>query len=599
MSVTTHPKRKLKLWKLALWFVGGLMALLAALVAALVFITPFQDWTATRLLTDSVVHGELAGAPTRTVSQPVRIVQVRMRDGVELSTQLYLPVGAGPWPVIVSRDPYSFAQYLFCKVYVQYGYACVNQEVRGRGRSQGVWYPFTNDREDGLDLLAWVTKQPWQNGRLALVGGSYLGVVQWAVAGDLPPEVKTFVPTVAHGDVYQLTYHNGMFDEGITGAWLHSQFLSPLSQLSAAGQWRKAVAGHFPAQGVDPREFGRTWKSYHDYLIHPDRDDAYWQSPEYVALRQAHLNVHVPVLMIDFANDFFLPGALTTYDELPTRDQSVFMIGPGNHGGAPDPQIVGSYRTSYADTLAWFDHYLRGAPLPDRLRPGVNVFVHGENSWRHFARWPQPAARSMTFHLDHLGAAQPCDGGSLSPEAPPSPQSATYAYDPRNPVPTRGGYFELISDAVAEQGADLCGRADVLSFASAPLRSGALIDGGMRVRLTVASDAADTAFSVKVSEHFADGRVLNIRDDISTLSMRNGATHRQAYAPGAQVEIVFDVAPILWRLHPGSRLRLDISSSSAPAFFPHPNRAGLWSEIADPVVAHQTLYGGSVEIPLD
>jgi hypothetical protein len=424
-----------------------------------------------------------------------------------------------------------------------------------------------------------------------------LGVVQWAVAGDLPPQVKTFVPTVAHGDVYDLTYHNGMFEEGLSGVWLHSQFQPMTRKLSAADRWRTEIAGHFPALGVDRSEFRTAWVPYQDYLLHPDKDDPYWQSPEYVALRQAHRNVHVPVFIIGYANDFFLPGMLRTYEELPTRNQSVFVIGPGNHGGQADPEVEGSYTRDYADTLAWFDHYLRGAPLLERLQPGVNVFVHGDNRWRHFERWPQQS-RLITYQLDNLSSSQQCDGGALS-EAPAAEQVARYTYDPRNPVPTRGGAFLLLSDAVEEQGNDICARADVLSFSSAPLSADTLINGGMRISLRVASDAADTAFSVKLSEHFKDGRVYNIRDDISTLSMRNGAQHRTPYVPGEQVEVVFDLTPIMWHLREGSRLRLDISSSSAPAFFPHPNRASLWSEVADPIVAHQTIFGGSLDIPVD
>jgi predicted acyl esterase len=115
----------------------------------------------------------------------------------------------------------------------------------------------------------------------------------------------------------------------------------------------------------------------------------------------------------------------------------------------------------------------------------------------------------------------------------------------------------------------------------------------------VSSDAPDTAFTVKLSERFADGRVYNIRDDISTLSMRNGASRRVGYKPGEEVEVMFDLTPILWRLKPGSSLRLDISSSSAPSFFPHPNRAGLWSAVADPSVARQSIYGGLVELPFE
>jgi putative CocE/NonD family hydrolase len=353
---------------------------------------------------------------------------------------------------------------------------------------------------------------------------------------------------------------------------------------------------------VDPGEFGQAWTPYRDYILHPDRDDPYWQSASYVALREAHKSVHVPVLMIGYANDFFFPGMLRTFEELPTRDQSVFMIGPGNHGGAREPEIAGSYTRDYADTLAWLDHYLRGAPLPADLRPGFNIFVHGDNSWRHFDRWPEQS-QSLVFHLDNLANAQECDGGVLSTDAAAAGQVAHYAYDPRNPAPSRGGPFSLADSvsatAVAEQGNDICARADVLSFASAPLSADTLVNGGMHVRLLVSSDAADTAFSVKLSEHFADGRVYNIRDDISTLSMRNGAEHRMSYAPGEQVEVAFELTPILWHLRKGSRLRLDISSSSAPAFFPHPNRAGLWSEVADPVVARQTILGGSLEIPVD
>lgn len=576
------------------------LALLLALAVGLLYWSPAaRDWTATKLLTDPVFDEKLAGIPLRSEAQPVRRVQVTMRDGVRLSTQIFLPVGKGPWPVIVVRDPYSFAHYGSCKVWVRYDYACVYQEVRGRGLSEGKWYPFVDERRDGLDLLQWILRQPWQNGKLALQGGSYLGVVQWAVAGDLPPEVKTFVPTVAHGDVHQLVYHNGAFNEGVAGIWLSSQFRSPLAMLTASRDWRKNIAGHFPATGVERSGFGPGWPAYRDYLEHPDADDPYWQSADYVSLREAHRKVAVPVFMIGFANDFFQPGMLRTYDELPTRARSVMVVGPGNHGGQAEDEIEGSYTRDYADTLAWFDHYLRDRPLPARLQPGVHVFEHGANRWRHYARWPlpEPQAARLIYHLSNLDRAQDCDGGALSPAAPDSEQVARYIYDPRHPVPTRGGPFELMSDTVVEQGSDVCSRDDVLSFASAALPSDVLLSGSVKLRLLVASDAPDTAFTVKLSEHFADGRVYNIRDDIGTLSMRGSGLHRQPYKPGDRVEVAFEMTPILWRLRKGSRLRLDISSSNAPAFFPHPNQAGPWSHVVTPSRARQTLYGGTVTLP--
>jgi len=299
MNTNAMAPRPKKLWKkvlkVLLWIIGGLLALIIVLIAALATITPFREWTTTRLLSDYVIRDRLAQVPQRTEPLPVQKLMVRMSDGIELSTQVFLPKGQGPWPIIVVRDPYSFSQYLSCTVFVRYGYGCVYQEVRGRGPSQGTWYPFVDERKDGLELIAWILKQPWQNGRLALQGGSYVGVVQWAVAGEMPPEVKTFVPTVAHGDVYDLAYRNGMFNEGVSGMWMYSQGRSMLGTLTANSDWNKKVAGRFPALDIGPDEFALGGTPYKDYISHPEKDDPYWQSKEYVALREAHRKVKVPV----------------------------------------------------------------------------------------------------------------------------------------------------------------------------------------------------------------------------------------------------------------------------------------------------------------
>ncbi len=158
--------------------------------------------------------------------------------------------------------------------------------------------------------------------------------------------------------------------------------------------------------------------------------------------------------------------------------------------------------------------------------------------------------------------------------------------------------MSIAPSSVAEQKNDLCSRPDVLSFSSAVFPKARTISGGMRAKLLVSSDAADTAFTIKISERFANGHVFNIRDDISTLSLRNGATKRQIYRPGDKVEVDFDLTPIAWQLQAGSRLRVDISSSNFPVFNAHPNRAGLWSTVTSPVIAQQTLYDGTLSVPI-
>jgi hypothetical protein len=582
----------------------GWIALAALAVLAVVL---FATWelAGPRLL-DMATHRLLADRfdgmpPARNEMQPVRTIMVHMRDGVALSTDIYLPVGKGPWPTILVRDPYGVSQYVSCRIFVHYGYACVHQDVRGRYGSGGAWYPLINERNDGIDTLGWLVKQPWQNHRIALWGESYLGLVEWAVADKLPPEVKTFVAGVSHGDFYQMIYHNGMFMQGIAGTWSYGLFQSPMKLLGAEDRWKANVAGHIPAAGVDPKPFGAAWPSYHDYLMHPERDDPYWHSSPYEAIRDSYKGVHVPVMLFARSYDFFLPGMLKTFEALPTRTQSLLFLGPGEHGGAPgDLKVTHPHRRYYADTLAWFDHFLKGAPLPAGLAPGYNVYINGADRWQYYARWPGPAATQI-FYLDRVSAAHGCEHGTLSPTVPATQAAARYRYDPRHPVPTRGGAYSvsasLAPPSSSEQHNDFCNRPDVLSFASAPLTKSQFIAGSIHAKLMVASSAPDTAFSVKLSEHFADGRILNIRDDISTLSLRNGAAKRLSYRPGDKVEIDFDMTPIAWQLQRGSRLRLDISSSNFPVFNTFPNRAGLWSMAAGPAVAEQTVYGGSLALP--
>lgn len=117
---------------------------------------------------------------------------VPMRDGVHLSTNVYLPKNCStPVPAVLVRTPYGKED--GCEIYYRYvqrGYAVVVQDVRGRNASEGEWLPNYHEVEDGDDTLNWIAAQPWCSGRIGMVGGSYLGYVQWAAAasGNPPPE---------------------------------------------------------------------------------------------------------------------------------------------------------------------------------------------------------------------------------------------------------------------------------------------------------------------------------------------------------------------------------------------------------------------------
>ena len=157
--------------------------------------------------------------------------------------------------------------------------------------------------------------------------------------------------------------------------------------------------------------------------------------------------------------------------------------------------------------------------------------------------------------------------------------------------------YEGAPPANVEQ-SGLCDRNDVLTFTSDVITDALLIEGAVEVILSVSSSAPDTAFTAKLIEVFPDGRSFNIRDSITSLAFRNGAETRQDYQPGDRIELNIEFWPIAWRVQPGSRLRLDISSSDFPKFHAHTNHSGPWALQGEADLAEQTLHGGRVVLPL-
>jgi uncharacterized protein len=183
-------------------------------------------------------------------------------------------------------------------------------------------------------------------------------------------------------------------------------------------------------------------------------------------------------------------------------------------------------------------------------------------------------------------------------------EQVSYFYDPSKPVASRGGSaflgplnLKTAPGALTQKG--FCERDDVLTFTSAAFENDNTVAGSIRVNLKVSSDAEDTAFTAKLMDVHPDGRVINIRDSISTLSYRNDSPDALAYTPNTLVEMTLDMWHIEWTLKTGHKLRVDISSSNFPAYNIHSNYAGPWSEQTRFKVARQTLYSGSdVVLPI-
>jgi len=528
---------------------------------------------------------------------------VAMRDGILLAATIYQPEGDGPWPTVLIRNPYQGFDFIvggWCELLTRYGYACIYQDVRGQGESEGDWEPLVNERDDGIDTLAWLTAQSFQDGNVGMMGPSYLAAVQWAVAGDLPKEVKTLIPAVFTTRTYDTLYADGMFRHESFTAWTATMPTRGMNRQDSGEQYAKAIQ-HRPHNEVDELYFGHNLPWYQDWIGSPSRSDTYWKQDLHQLFKSNPARIEVPILMIGGWYDVFFGPQFEDWKRLASRSKSRFVIGPWTHigqsGEAFDTPNAGGGLTQWKLVLDWFGHHLKGEVLANA--PGVAVYQMGNNEWVEYAQWP-PATDPLRFYLDATGDSHRCDGARLAGQPATAEIETNFVYNPDDPVPTRGGSgmlafilpgFDGAPPANVWQG-DLCAREDILSFLSDPLSAPLHIAGAITVGLTVASDAKDTSFTAKLVEVYPDGRAVNIRDGITTLAYRNGSTEPMPYEAGVPVDLTLEFWPIDWAVTEGSRLRLDVSSSDFPKYHAHPNRAGVWSAQAHAVEATQGLYTG-------
>ncbi|WP_246096057.1 CocE/NonD family hydrolase [Paenibacillus sinopodophylli] len=535
-------------------------------------------------------------------------VLVEMSDDVKLKTRVFFPKGDGPWPVILMRNPYFGVKALSefqLPWFTKYGYVGVYQQVRGTLDSEGEWLPFENERRDGLDTVNWIVKQSWMNGNIGTFGGSYLGHVQWSIADQVPPEVKTMYFSIYGGEPYDLFYMNGMFKQDLWTKWAVEMRPGGNDNLTPVEKSEEAMHVN-PHIEMDQQLFGQELPWYRNWITNPGPGSAYWNTGFWSEFKEVAGKVNIPILFQGGWFDFFLKSGINSFQNLPekTRKESRFIIGPWHHANMPageldypNESVLGMFQIKSA--LEWFDHHLKGNSYPHR-KGVAETYVIGEGVWKNWEDWIQPTGTRKLF----LKASNKTNSqiGILDNQNSEQSESISYKYDPNAPVPSKGGANIYANPADPNGAASVCSvvqdepatRKDVITFISAPLEEDLRIAGSIKVRLSVSSDAEDTAFTAKVMEIFPDGKAYNIQDSISTLAYRNGALQPLDYCPGELVEVDLELLSTTWTVKRGSRIRLDVSSSNFPAFHVHPNVSGIWSLQQEKKIAEQTLHIGGV-----
>ncbi len=517
-------------------------------------------------------------------------LRVPMRDGVELSANVFCPPGGRRVPAILVRTPYGkgadiAATYL---LFVQNGYALVVQDVRGRGDSEGVFGSLKQEVTDGHDTLDWIAAQPWSNGKIGMAGGSYLGIVQWQAAISGNPYLKAISPAVSGCDEYLDRYYSpgGAFKLGHRLLWLSENLRAPGFPRPV---FQKYVL-NLPLRSSDRAATGQTVEMFQEALAHPEYD-AFWKS---VSTREHLEKVHVPVLAFGGWYDNYVESDLEAFSRLRKLSREArIMIGPWTHN-APSrlpgfdygPESNLSFRRLQ---LAWFDRWLKSAAPakaePLLAGPPVRIFVMGTNRWRDEHEWPPATARQTSFYLSRGGRLLKNETAQSAPDQ--------YVYDPRKPVPSMGGavccdprFFPWgpMDQRLVEK------RPDVLVYTGPLLKRALEVTGPIRVVLYASTTAVDTDFTAKLVDVFPDGRAINLSDGILRLRYRESLERAKLARPGEIYQISIDAGVTSNVFRKSHRIRLEISSSNFPRFDRNPNTGGNIAGETKLRVATQTIY---------
>lgn len=556
-------------------------------------------------------------------------IQVAMRDGITLATDVYRPVGDQALPVVMLRLPYNkenpvllFLAGDILRV-AQAGYAVVVQDCRGTYASGGDFDPYFQEARDGADAIAWAAAQSWCSGVVGTMGASYYGATQWLAAGEQPPALRAMAPFITTDQYYdRWTYQGGAFQLGFMLQWAASTFavgevvrrlgqgragMAEFGTAVAAADGVAAAYEHLPLNDVAALEDLAPY--YFDWLAHPSYDD-YWRA---AAPREHYEKITAPALNFGGWYDLFLGGTLANYTGMKVRGGSAaarahqqLVIGPwvhGYNGGVyPERSFGLMAMDAVADVTAmqirWFDHWLKGEANGVTDAKPVKLFIMGLDAWREEDDWPLPDTHFEKWYLHSDGRANSAAGdGALTTVAPGDESADTYLYDPRDPVRTCGGATFLPGLFVAANAGprdqqQIEARGDVLCYTSAVLMQDVEVTGPVTLTLFVSSSAVDTDFTGKLVDVHADGRAMILTDGILRARYRESLSAPKLMQPGTVYELEIDMVATANVFRAGHRIRLEVSSSNFPRFDRNTNSGGVIANEtqADFVVATNRVW---------
>jgi putative CocE/NonD family hydrolase len=539
--------------------------------------------------------------------QVEREVPIPMRDGTLLRADVYRPAAEGRFPVLLERVGYELGARVgaYGPYYAQRGFVVVGQNVRGAFASEGELVPFRDDsaglHQDGYDTVEWAAAQPWSNGNVGMVDGSYSGFTQYAVAPTRPPHLRALSPREGGGDLYRdWVFRAGANQLSFTRSWTMQTSRSWLAHPNAAAKYPGAherleealSAGlerwfaHLPLNECPPLHDLPLVSWYFDHLAHPD-DGPFWDG---LRMGTHYDEIDVPMLHVGAWFDFFLGGTLRMFQGLQAharteaaRRAQRLVIGPWAHSPDTNQRRAGELDFGpdamfdiRAQRVRWYDYWLRGEANGVMDGPPVRAFLMGANRWLELDTWPPPDVTYRPAYL-HRGALT-----FAAPEPGEAPDE--FSYDPRTPVPSLIVYPQL-------------GPTDhrpvenrVLTYSSDVLGADLTVAGPVTAVLYASSSAPDTDWVVRLCDVWPDGRAMSVCDGILRARYRESLTRPTLLTPGEVYRFEVDLWSTAQVFKAGHRLRVHVTSSDFPRYDRNLNTGGSFGAETHANVAVNTIF---------
>jgi len=537
-------------------------------------------------------------------------VKIPLRDGVLLGATVYTPKNqtAGA-PCIFTLTPYIAQSYHDRGMYfAAHGYPFLTVDVRGRGNSEGHFRPLIQEASDGYDVVEWLAKQPYCNGKVAMWGGSYAGYDQWAAASQMPPHLATIVPAAAPYVGTDFPFRNNIFYT-YDVQWL-ALVNGHTSQVNLFGDdifWKshfrgwleKGAAFDTLGDGV----LGDTAAIFKEWVAHPHQDD-YWD--RFNPTAEQYSRIALPILTITGSYDDDQPGALKHYREFmqhappEARARHYLIIGPWDHAGTRTPSAqVGGVTFGPASMvdlpklhLEWYAWTMQGGLKPSFLQKPVAYYVMQADRWRYADSLEGVTAEQRPYYLEsRTNATDVLGSGSLQLVAATGAPDH-FTHDPRDTQLARVEY-ESDPQSLTNQQLVYARRGQQFVYHSAPFDRDTEVSGFFKLAAWIAIDTPDTDLEARVYEVAEDGGSILLSTDLMRTRYRNSQRESQAVQAKGPLRYDFDHFTFVSRLiRKNSRLRLVIASLDSIYYEKNYNSGGVVStetlQAARPVTI--TLY---------